>query len=353
MNRIEEGRSWLSKHLKIGGHHQHHHHKLKQPAASLQTYESSLSDGLSRLIPSAESRSSEPSLAWAQEAVAFLIGVYSGLQTLSGEINYPFEKWSSSLRDEYMADTLSLLDLLNSFLRNLSLISRHRLPLLLYVGSSSRAPPTEKELQEWMGLATKFAAADAEPEIQEERTEFKSCKDSKPSEEEEAFRKGMQGAKSVSLFIMKILGCCFSGNVESMLEMKAPCGYIWTASLMNLQITICEEMLNRRTRKEGGGLFFQEVVDVNERASRLLSYISSREEVCKEGSQGVDDDCEEGSDDMLLLKILIEDMNEKVEVLGKSSDALEVDADRLFNMIFLSALRFFLSGLTLNFRKKQ
>ncbi|KAF3792850.1 UPF0496 protein 4 [Nymphaea thermarum] len=338
MNRIEEGRSWLSKHLKIGGGGHHHHHKLKQPSSSLQTYESSLSNGLSRLIPSAESQSSEPSLAWAHEAMAFLISAHRGLQTFSAEINYPFEKWSSCLTDEYLADTLSLLDLLNSTSRKLSLISQHRLPLLLYAGSFSRSP-TDKELQEWMGLPTKFAAAVAEPEIQEEGCEITSCMASKPSEEEKAFRRAMEGAKSVNLFIMKILDCCFSGHVESMLEMKAPSGHVWSANLMNLQMRICEEMLNRRTRKEGGGLFFQEVVDVNERVGLLLSYISSREKEGYEGSQEVGDDCDEGSDEMLLLKILIEDMNEKVEVLGKCLDDLEVDADTLFNMNVKGALK--------------
>ncbi|KAL4203591.1 hypothetical protein AMTRI_Chr01g128720 [Amborella trichopoda] len=99
------------------------------PQEHLQAFESSISNGLDRLSPSSNA-SNIHSLAWLNNALDLLLTIHGGLKTLISEIDVPIKRWSSKTLDQYLNQTLEILDLLNSLSSRLSEIESSHLKIL-------------------------------------------------------------------------------------------------------------------------------------------------------------------------------------------------------------------------------
>ncbi|KAM2641614.1 hypothetical protein FF1_028489 [Malus domestica] len=118
---------------KLANHHHHNHHP-SQPAlsASMEAFQTHVSNSLKKLLPLSSSKSAGseiPSFPWIQQCFELVPIIQSAFAKLVVEVDFPMSRWEAASVDRYLKYSLSLLELCNSVSSSLSNLGKARVSL--------------------------------------------------------------------------------------------------------------------------------------------------------------------------------------------------------------------------------
>ncbi|KAM1157974.1 hypothetical protein ACFX1X_028831 [Malus domestica] len=118
---------------KLANHHHHNHHP-SQPAlsASMEAFQTHVSNSLKKLLPLSSSKSAGseiPSFPWIQQCFELVPIIQSAFAKLVVEVDFPMSRWEAASMDRYLKYSLSLLELCNSVSSSLSNLGKARVSL--------------------------------------------------------------------------------------------------------------------------------------------------------------------------------------------------------------------------------
>uniref|UniRef100_A0A0D6R0Z9 BPS1-like protein n=1 Tax=Araucaria cunninghamii TaxID=56994 RepID=A0A0D6R0Z9_ARACU len=202
-------------------------------------------------------------LRWMQQAMEALCATHKDLRSLIVDLQFPLTKWDEKWMDEYLDETVKLLDICIGFNAEISRLEQVRL-LVQYVlhllDSSQGVPPYDKVFEAFQELKGK--AKDAEEEnggatpslcktewyavtLQGMTRNFSFGK-SKSHGKGKVLLRAMYGVKAVTLFVCSIVASALLGcNESALVELRVPDRLLWSASFMSLQHEVNEDLRAR------------------------------------------------------------------------------------------------------------
>ena len=114
---------------KLENHHHHHHHKSEALSASLQAFQSDVSNILNQLSLNSKPGSEILSLPWILQCFGLLPSIHRAFAKLVVDIDYPISKWEAASVEEYLNYSLSLMELFNSMSSSVAYLGHARLSL--------------------------------------------------------------------------------------------------------------------------------------------------------------------------------------------------------------------------------
>ncbi|KAJ4970420.1 hypothetical protein NE237_003519 [Protea cynaroides] len=213
------------------------------------------------------------------------------------DIDYPMDSWKASSVDEYLRDSLKLLELLNSITSSLSHLGHARMSLSYALSHLENSPSHAMELLEAIQ-----PSGDSNKNW-EEQNEVKREEASCSSGKEWIICQAMAILKVVNFWVCGVVLSSLCGETDSCLKLRKSIDGFPNSSLMSLHVSVCEEM-------EKGGLF--EVREVNKGVAQLVAVN------CGVPSSAV-----------------AEELRRRVEILGKLLEDLEEEVNQLFSEVLL------------------
>ncbi|KAJ4977725.1 hypothetical protein NE237_008505 [Protea cynaroides] len=288
----------------------HHGHQQEAENASLEAFKCEISKYLIQFSLYSKSRSEILTFSWVRQCLQLLPSMRNAFGKLMVDIDYPMSKWQVPSVDEYMRESLKLLELLNSITSSLSHLGQSRMSLSYALSLLENSPPLAMELLEAvepLGSIKKW-----EGEETEAGGEVARCSSGK----EWVICQAMAIMKVVGFWVGGVVASSLCGDMESCVKLRKVIGDFPISSLMNLHLSVCEEM-------ENGGLF--EVREINKGVAQLVAVT-----------------CGEPSSDV------VEELQRRVDILGKLLKDVEEEVNGLFSEVMLER-NDLLSGL----RQKQ
>ncbi|CAI0560330.1 unnamed protein product [Linum tenue] len=278
----------------------YHHHKQQQQAlrTALQSFRSQVSSSFTKLLLTPKP-GLEISLQWVHNCFELLPVVNKAFAKLVMDLDHPMSKWAQGSVREYLSQSLSLLDLLNSISSSLSSLGQSRLSfshaLALIDGSPSSALDRLK--------TTQLSSSCNKVTYREENGDVDG-KVASLCEREAIIHEALMEMKTVGFWVTSILVACLSGDAKAYLETRRPISVAVLASVDSVVSGIVMEK----------GIVAKEVRDLNESAVKVAAEISSNRGGCG---------------------VAAEEMERKLEVFEELLDGLRKDVDRLFSEILV------------------
>ncbi|KAM1026884.1 hypothetical protein ACFX11_039958 [Malus domestica] len=303
--------SKLDNHL----HHHHNHHQPSEPAlsASLDAFQTHVSNSLKKLLPLSSSKSAGsdiPSFPWILQCFELLTVVQSAFAKLVVEVDFPMSRWEAASVDEYLKYSLSLLELCNSVSSSLSNLGKARVSLahglsLVEKSSPSSALDHLKAVQfQPKGLSNGIRSQG------NEEVGKGSCLISK----ETVIHQALEVVQGMVFWLGGILMSGLAGNPEPYLEVRNSGGRFVDSLLSGLNSGVSEIM------ERNGGL--KEVKELNDAVTGLAAAIGIGK---NSGAEA-------------------EELRRKLEVFEKFVDGLGKEVDSVFDKV-LAGRNQLLNGL--------
>ncbi|XP_043725915.1 protein BPS1, chloroplastic-like [Telopea speciosissima] len=274
-------------------------HKQEAFSASLQAFKSEISTYLiqfSNLY--SKPRSEILTLSWVQQCLQLLPSMNRAFKKLMVDINYPMNRWQVPLVDDYLKESLKLLELLNSITSSLSHLGQARMSLSYALSLLENSPSLAmKTLEAIQPLGSNKKWEGEETKARQEVVRYSSG-------EEWVICQAMAIMKVVGFWICGVVASSLCGDIESCLKLRKLIEELPNSSLMSLHVSVCEEMMKK------GGLF--EVKEVNKGVVQLGAVT-----------------CGGSSSDEA------EELRRRVEILGKLLKDVGNEVNQLFSEVLL------------------
>ncbi|KAM1124337.1 hypothetical protein ACFX2H_039397 [Malus domestica] len=293
----------------------HHHHHPSEPtlSASLDAFQTHVSNSLKKLLPLSASKSAGseiPSFPWILQCFELLPIVQSAFAKLVVEVDFPMSRWEAASVDEYLKYSLSLLELCNSVSSSLSNLGKARVSLahglsLVEKSSPSSALEHLKAIQfqpKGLSKGIRFQG--------NEQVGKGSCLISK----ETVIQQALGVMQGMVFWLGGILMSGLAGNAKPYLEVRNSGGRFVDSLLSGLNSRVSEIM------ERNGGL--KEVKELNDAVTGLAAAIGIGK---NSGAEA-------------------EELRRKLEVFEKSVDGLGKEVDSVFDKV-LAGRNQLLNGL--------
>lgn len=295
---------------KLENHHHHHHHhphhKSEALSASLQAFQSDVSNTLNQLSLNSKPGSEILSLPWILQCFGLLPSIHRAFAKLVMDIDYPISKWEAASVEEYLNYSLSLMELFNSMSSSLAYLGHARLSLAhalsLVENSPSLAIERLKAIQ-----PRSFNKDFKEGKVKEDGKE-RTC-----SGEEKNIHQALTVMKSIGLWVCGIVlsGLCSDG--KPYLEMrKLVCGLL-NSSFDGFDSSIYEVVMEQKG-------VLKEVKELNDTVACLNAALV-------EGKNS------EATKDLEGKLEAANDLERKLEVFEKLLESLQKEVDHLFSEV--------------------
>ena len=280
---------------KLENHHHHHHHS-EALSASLQAFQSDVSNCLNHLSLNSKPKSEILSLPWILQCFGLLPSIHRAFAKLVVDIDYPISKWEAASVEEYLNYSLSLLELFNSMSASLAYLGQAKLSLThalsLVENSPSLAVERLKAIQ-----PRSFNKDFKDGEVKEDRKE-RSC-----SGEERNIHQALMVMKSIGFWVCGIVLSGLCSDSKPYLEMrKLVCGLV-NSSSDGFDSSICEVVMETNC-------VFKDVKELNDAVACLNAAL-----VNGENSEAA------------------KDLKGKLEVFEKLLEGLQKEVDHLFSEV--------------------
>ncbi|CAN6697038.1 unnamed protein product [Malus baccata var. baccata] len=299
---------------KLANHHHHNHHP-SQPAlsASMEAFQTHVSNSLKKLLPLSSSKSAGseiPSFPWIQQCFELVPIIQSAFAKLVVEVDFPMSRWEAAAVDRYLKYSLSLLELCNSVSSSLSNLGKARVSLahgLSLVENSSPSSALEhlKAIQYQPKGLSKGIRFQGNEEVGKG-----SCLISK----ETVIHQALDIMQGMVFWVGGILMSGLAGNPEPYLEVRNSSRRIVDPLLSGLNSRLDEIM------ERNGGL--KEVNEVNDAVAGLAAAIRTGK---NSGAEA-------------------EELRRRLEVFEKFVDGLGKEVDSVFDKV-LAGRNQLLNGL--------
>ncbi|XP_018844458.1 protein BPS1, chloroplastic-like [Juglans regia] len=244
--------------------HLHHHplpHQSEALSASLQAFQSDVSNYMNQLWVDSRSGSEILSLAWVLRCLGLLPAINKAFAKLLVDIDYPVGNWEVAAVDEYLSCSLSLLELFNSIASSLAYLGQARLPLAhalsLVENSPSSAIEHLKPIQP-RSLDKDFRKG--------ETKEY--GKENIYSGKEWVIHEALIAMKSIGFWVCGIVltGLCSDG--KPYLEMRKSVGGLVFSSFVELDSSLYEIIMEK-------GAILKEIKELNDAVDCLLAALAT------------------------------------------------------------------------------
>ncbi|XP_010279597.1 PREDICTED: protein BPS1, chloroplastic-like [Nelumbo nucifera] len=276
-----------------------HHHARKAFSAPLHAFEAEISKGLVQLSLKSNPSSEILTLPWIRQCLHLLPTMNKAFSKLVVDIDYPMNSWELASMEEYLQDSLKLLDLLNSISSSLSHLSRARVAMSYALNLMENSPSVAMKRLEAIQPFSFNKNCRYEEEKEDEGQE-KFC-----SGKEWVIHQALVMMKTVAFSLCGVVTSSLCGDIQSWLEIGKTVGQLGNSSLMSPHLSVSEEMIK-------SGYVLKEVRDVNEGVVRFFAAAGS--------GQSKDEE---------------KDLQRRVELLGKLLEGVGEEVDQLFSEVLV------------------
>lgn len=300
-------------------------------------------------------------LTWMRQAMEILFSLHSDLRSLVGDLGFPIAKWDKKWIDQYLDDTVNLLDIciaLNaeiSCLDHRHLIVQYVLHLLNFSDgmlSSDKLIRANDHLGELMGetkAKEKNGASQTKRKIENCAAILEGMRKSlhlrkvKSSAKGKVLLRAIYGVKATTIFICSILVSVFAGSSGPLVDLSIPDQFSWSASFMTLQQEVNEEI--RVGFVMGRVTALKELESLNAAVKNLRSTIQMLSLDMPGGNEG-GFQITEGSEQAEQIRQPVQELQQSADLLSQGLDPLTKQVNEFFQIILkgrnalLDSLRF-------------
>lgn len=300
-------------------------------------------------------------LTWMQQAMEVLFTLHSDLRTLVVDLRFPIAKWDKKWIDQYLDDTVHLLDICIAFNAEISCLD-HRHLIVQYVlhllNFSDGMPSSDKlfrakdHLEELLGekkAGEKNDASQTHRKIENCAAMLEGmCKSLhlrkvKSSAKIRVLLRAMYGVKATTIFICSILVSVFVGSSDPLVDLRIPDQFLWSVSFMTLQQDVNEEIKGGFTM--GRVTVLKELESLNAAVKNLHLTIQMLSlEIPGENERRFQ--LTEGSEQAQQIREAVQELQQSAYLLSQGLDPLAQHVNAFFQVILkgrnalLDSLRF-------------
>ncbi|XP_010269804.1 PREDICTED: protein BPS1, chloroplastic-like [Nelumbo nucifera] len=287
--------------FKLENHHHHHHHHHGQEvfSASLHAFEDEISKGLLQLSLQSKPSSEILTLPWIRQCLQLLPTTKKAFAKLVADIDYPISSWELASVEGYLADSLRLLELLNSITSCLSHLAQARMAISHALSLMEDSPAAAMERLKAI-RSFDFNKNHKHGEENEDNGQERYC-----SGKDWIIHQALAMIKSVVFSLCGVVAVSLCGDVQACLEIRKAAGEFGNFSLISSDLKVCEEIIK-------SGSMLREVRDVNEGVGQLIVAIGSGQSSNAE-----------------------KELQRRVEVLGKLLEGVGEEVDQLFSEVLM------------------
>lgn len=304
----------------------------------LNAFEDSLTRRLKQLEP--KMMKDMINLSWMQLAMGVLSATHADLKSLITDLQFPVTEWDEKWMDEYLDDTVKLLDIclaLNveiSKLEHFQLLVHYVLHLLDFsdgVWSNDklfRAKGSLQELKEKMALKGKNGVnSQRNSKIENCSVILQRMSKSlqfgkvKSSSKGRVFLRAMYGVKATTIFLCSVVASSLSGHPGPLIELRVPDQFLWSTAFTRLQ---------RRINGEIKRCFASDRVLVVKELEMLDAAIKNVHPIVESLSPA---DIVDGTEKVEQIRIAIQELQQSVQLLAQGLDPLSKQVNDFFHVI--------------------
>lgn len=198
---------------------------------------------------------------WMQRAMAVLSATHAYLKSLITYLQFPTAEWDEKWMDEYLDDTVKLLDIFLSLnveiskLEYFQLLVHYALHLLEFsygVWSNDKLFHVKRSLQELKEKMDSKGKTGANTQrnsrienciviLQRMRKSLQFGK-VKSSSKGSVFLRAMYGVKATTIFLCSVVASTLTGHSGPLIELHIPYQFLWSTTFMSLQRGINDEI---------------------------------------------------------------------------------------------------------------
>jgi len=301
-------------------------------------------------------------LIWMQQAMEILFTLHSDLRSLVVDIQFPIAKWDKKWIDEYLDDTVNLLDICIALNAEISRLD-HRHLIVQYVlhllNFSDGIPSSDKLLRAKDHLGELLGETKAEEKNGASQTNRKiencaamlegMCKSLhlrkvKSSAKSRVLLRAIYGVKATTIFIFSILVSVFEGSSGPLVDLSIPDQFLWSVSFMTLQQDVNEKI--RGGFDLGRVTVLKELESLNAAVKNLHSTIQMLSLEIPGGKER-QFQLTEGSEQSEKLRQPVQELQKSADLLSQGLDPLTKQINACFQIIlkgrnaFLDSLGFY------------
>lgn len=237
----------------------HHHSQSEALSASLEGFQSDVSNCLNKFSSLGSKPGSEIlSFPWIQQSFELISLINKAFAKLVVAIEYPASKWEAASVDAYLQYSLNLLELFNSISSSLSHLGQARLSLSHGVILEEKSP----------ALALKTLKA-IQPISFNKKLVREKVKEASCSGKEEVIHQAIMAMESLGYWVCGIVLSGLSGGEKPYSEMKKLGGGVLKfSSFTRLDASVCEVIVEKKGE-------LKEVKEVNDAVACLVAAIAN------------------------------------------------------------------------------
>uniref|UniRef100_A0A0D6R877 Uncharacterized protein n=1 Tax=Araucaria cunninghamii TaxID=56994 RepID=A0A0D6R877_ARACU len=221
---------------------------------TLKAFETALTERLKQLKP--KNIKGFLTLSWLQQAMGVLSATHKDLKPLIADLQFPATEWDEKWMDQYLDDTLKLMDICIALNAEISKLQENQL-LVQYVmhllDSSGGIPSTEKLLRAKDSLRDLMEETNLQRENRNGTNSGKNGKIENCTAILQRLSKGLQfgklklpakgkvlvramhGVKATTIFVCSVVASALSGSIAPLIELQVPEQFLWSAAFTSLQ----------------------------------------------------------------------------------------------------------------------
>lgn len=292
-------------------------------------------------------------LSWIQLAIEVLSATHADFKSLIANLRFPATEWNDKWKDEYLDDTVKLLDIciaLNAEIskrEHFQLLVHYALHLLDFSGgvwSSDklfRAKDSFKELTEKTDLKRKSCLnSQRNGKIENCSMILQGMNNSlqygkgKSSARDRVFLRAIYALKATTIFMCSVVVSALAGHPGLLIELRVPDHLLWSAAFRSLQVEINDKI--KRCFTEGRVGVVKEIETLDAAIAKVHSTIEK-----------VDVDIVEGTEKVEEIIIDVQELKRCVELVGQGLAPLTKQVNDFFQVV-LSGRNALLDSLRLS-----
>lgn len=292
-------------------------------------------------------------LSWMQQALEVLSATHADFKSLISDLRFPATEWNEKWKDEYLDDTVKLLDIciaLNAEIAKLEhfqLLVHYALHLLDFSGGICsndklfRAKDSLKELMLKTDLKKKTCLnSQRNGKIENCSVILQGMSNSlqfgkgRYSARDRIFMRAMYGLKATTIFVCSVATSALSGHPGLLIELRVPDHLLWSAAFRSLQQEINDEI--KRCFAEGRVGVVKEIETLDAAIANVHSTIEKVAVDIDEGKMKVEE-----------IRIAVQELKQSVELVGQGLTPLTKQVNDFFQVI-LSGRNALLDSLRLS-----
>lgn len=278
-------------------------------------------------------------LSWMQQALEVLSATHADFKSLISDLRFPTTEWNEKWKDEYLDDTVKLLDIciaLNAEIakrEHSQLLVHYALHLLDFSGGVCsddklfRAKDSLKELMEKTDHKKKTCLnSQKNGKIENCSVILQAMSNSlqfgkeKYTARDKVFLRALYGLKATTIFVCSVAASALAGHPGLLIELRVPDHLLWSAAFRSLQEEINDEI--KRCFAEGRVGVVKEIETLDAAIANVHSTVEKVAVDINEDRKKVEE-----------IRIDVQELKQSVELVGQGLASLNKQVNDFFQVV--------------------